>query len=74
MRTLSAASTNMDSTETILSNMPDGINPYTIQTSTQYMFIIGSMYEATDINNYLVGPVGTYYQFEYRTDREIAYH
>jgi hypothetical protein len=38
------------------------------------MFTIGSMYESTDINNYLIKPVGSYYQFEYRTDHEIAYH
>ena len=38
------------------------------------MFTIGSMYESTDINNYLIKPVGSYYQFEYRTDKEIAYH
>ncbi len=33
------------------------------------------MYETSgDLNNYFVGPVGQYYQFEYRTDEEIAYH
>lgn len=41
---------------------------------TQYRFSWGSMYETTDFNNFLIGPVGAYYQFEYHTDREIAYH
>jgi hypothetical protein len=52
--------TNLDSTETIL---PNGLNSYAIQTSTQYKFAMGSMYESTDLNNFLIGPVGAYYQF-----------
>ena len=66
--------TGQDSTQYIQSNMPDGINSYDIIPGQQYVFSIGSMYETTDKNTYLVKPVGSYYQFEYRTDEEIAYH
>lgn len=65
IRTESVPSTNTDSTQNIL---PDGINQYAIDTSEQYMFTMGSMYETTDINNYLIGPVGSFYQFKYQTD------
>lgn len=58
--------TIFDSTETIL---PNGINSYAIQTLMQYRFAMGSMYETTDLNNFYIGPVGSYYQFEYLTDR-----
>ena len=74
IRTKSTTSTSQDSSQLILSNTPNGINTYAIQTGTQYIFTIGSMYETTDLNNYKVGPVGAYYQFEYRTDKEVAYH
>ncbi len=60
IRTLSAMNTNLDSTETIL---PDGLNSYAVLASTQYRFSMGSMYETTDLNNFLFGPVGAYYQF-----------
>jgi hypothetical protein len=66
MRSKSSVTTNFDSTEFIL---PDDFHAYAIQPSIQYKFTLGSMYEATDFNNYLIGPVGTYYQFEYRTDK-----
>lgn len=47
-----------DSTETIL---PNGLNSYGITPFTQYRFSMGSMYETTDFNNFLIGPVGAYY-------------
>ena len=50
--------------------MPNGINSYAIQVGTQYRFVMGSMYETSaDLNNFLIGPVGTYYQLQYNTDK-----
>lgn len=66
IRTKSTMTSVFDSTETIL---PNGLNSYGITPFTQYKFSWGSMYETTDFNNFLIGPVGAYYQFEYRTDK-----
>ncbi len=69
MRTKSVVATGQDSTQYIESNTTNQINSYHIIPAQQYLFTIGSMYETTDINNYLLQPVGAYYQFEYRTDK-----
>lgn len=66
IKALSQMNSNLDSTEFI---PPNGINPYALVPFTQYKFMIGSQYESVDLNNFLIGPVGTYYNFEYLTDK-----
>ena len=54
--------------------MNNGLWDYRIYDNQEYTFILETTFEPTGLlNDFTVGPVGSFYQFEYETPQEIAY-
>lgn len=53
---------------------PNGLLTYNVLPNEEHTFILESTYDVSgSFNNFTVGPVGQYYQFQYLTNNEIAY-
>lgn len=60
--------------EAIYTVPPNGLLTYNVLPSVEHTFILESTYDVSgSFNNFTVGPVGSYYLFQYLTNNEIAY-